>query len=54
MLRHLFHDEWIADQKAHDFRRGQSGLLTQNPVVIQFHEHHQPRTDETSLRAEYG
>jgi hypothetical protein len=42
MLCHFLHDEGIADQEAHDFRRVEPSLLTQNRAVIEFHEHHQP------------
>ena len=49
MLCHFFHDKRIADQKAHDFRRVEPGLLTQNRAVIEFHEHHQPRPAEAPM-----
>src|SRR5258708_1387130 len=49
VLCHFFHDEPVADHKAHDFRRVEPGLPTQNRAMIEFHKHHQPRPAEASM-----
>src|SRR5258706_1168579 len=48
VLCHFFHDERIADQKAHDLWRVDAALLAQNCAEIEFHEQHQPRPAEAT------
>jgi hypothetical protein len=47
MLCHFFHDERVADQESHHFRRVAPRLLAQNCALIVLHEHHQPNPTQT-------
>ncbi len=42
MLGHLLHDEWIADNKPHDFRSFETCLLADHRAMIKFQEQHEP------------
>src|SRR5262245_58058863 len=53
MLSHFFHNEWITNQKAHDFGGIAPRLLTNNGTVIECHKHHQSCSAETALNRSF-
>src|SRR5215471_7134606 len=50
VLRHLLHDEWIANQPTHDPGYIATGLLAKNPALIKLHKQHEPSLAQTFLQ----